>query len=41
MKHCRLLFAIALGLGASAAMTGYRMYTTHVDLRSYFAMRSY
>ena len=39
MKHCRLLSAIALGLGASAAMTGYRMYTTHVDLRSYFAMR--
>lgn len=39
MKHCRLLFAIALGLGASAAMTDYRMYTTHVDLRSYFAMR--
>lgn len=39
MKHCRLLSAIALGLGASAAMTGCRMYTTHVDLRSYFAMR--
>ena len=39
MKHCRLLSAIVLGLGASAAMTGYRMYTTHVDLRSYFAMR--
>ena len=39
MKHCRLLSAIALGLGVSAAVTVHRMCIPHADLRCYFAMR--
>lgn len=39
MKHCRLLSAVVLGLGVSAAVTIHRMCIPHADLRCYFAMR--